>query len=539
MFPGDVPENRVVPDKTQLISPPLDVPSPSLNQSSSPGLADNVRTALQKHFWFWGVVLVSVALVFSVIRDLRMRLWLDEIFTIYMARQPNITQIIKATREGCDGAPPLYAIIVHWLLPIVRNEALAARLPSTLGFCCMMICVLAVCRRRLAAIYAVIAMMFVWNTSLYYASEGRSYGMVLGCGGIALLSWQMATERRRRPLAITLFAGSLSFMVALHYYAIFFLVPFFVAELVRAWEFRKPDLAILAAMLPPVFIVILHYPLIVAWRPYLVHFYSPANPLSFWPFYEQYLTPFLPACLFALLLFAVLPEPVHHKATEFSIPKPEGVAICILVLMPVFVAVAAVYTTHAFVLRYVLWTTMGFGLLAAAGFSNAEHSRIGVGVGILGLMVGSLLLSGISALTAPPELRFGNELASQEIKTLPDSADPIVIPSASLFVELSYYSEPPLRSRLVFLEEPDLAVKYWNTDTSEYLLAALAPRIHFRVEDVKDILRKYPRFIVVATRDDFLIGHLLRLGYKVTPSNAINPPKDAINPPILYEVIGT
>jgi hypothetical protein len=157
-------------------------------------------------------------------------MWIDELYTLHTARQASIGEIVKATMEGGD-APPLYPIPVHAILPWVRHEALAVRLPSTLGFCGMVLCLLGFCRRRLPAAYSFTVALLACYECLYYASEGRSYGVVLGCAAGALLCWQHAVDGRRTILAIPLLAISLALMTAMHYYAVFFLVPLFLAEM--------------------------------------------------------------------------------------------------------------------------------------------------------------------------------------------------------------------------------------------------------------------------------------------------------------------
>ena len=151
--------------------------------------------------------------------------------------------------------------------PAVKLEALALRLPATLGYCAMVLCLMAFCRRRLPAVYSFVATLFACDALLFYSTEGRCYGMVLGCAAGALLCWQMAMEGRRRALSVTLLAFCLALMTALHYHAIFFLVPLAVAEIVRCRKSLKPDLAIMAAMLPAVLVLAVHYPLIRAWQP--------------------------------------------------------------------------------------------------------------------------------------------------------------------------------------------------------------------------------------------------------------------------------
>src|SRR6185369_10568255 len=108
--------------------------------------------------------------------------------------------------DGMDGAPPLYPIFVSALLPVIRNEALAVRLPSTLGYGAMVVCLLAFCRRRLPASYAMGAVVLASSACLDYSFEGRSYGLGLGFAAGVLLCWQSAVDHRRRGLSLSLLA---------------------------------------------------------------------------------------------------------------------------------------------------------------------------------------------------------------------------------------------------------------------------------------------------------------------------------------------
>ena len=192
-----------------------------------------------------------------------------------------------------DASPPLYPIIAHWLLPIVQNDALAVRLPATLGYCAMILCLMAFARRRLSAVFAFAASLLAFEPTLYYATEGRAYGLVLGCAAAALICWQMAAEGRRRTWALVLLAICLALMVALHYYAIFFLVPLCLAEIVRWRSSGRMDFAMMAAMAPAPLVLGLHYVLLVAGQNYDANFWAHASLGQIAPFYERFLLPAL------------------------------------------------------------------------------------------------------------------------------------------------------------------------------------------------------------------------------------------------------
>ena len=135
----------------------------------------------------------------------------------------------------------------HACLPIVRPDALAVRLPSTLGFIGMLGCIMVFCHRRMPARYAFLAALFAATACGFYATEGRAFGLVMGCAAGALLGWQRAADRSPRLLALTLLGVFLMAMTALNYYSIFFLFPLGLAEIVRWRQRGRLDFAVLAA----------------------------------------------------------------------------------------------------------------------------------------------------------------------------------------------------------------------------------------------------------------------------------------------------
>ena len=109
--------------------------------STYEGVAQSSEQEMRNRAWLmaWAVALCIV--VSSIAIDIRRPMWSDEIYTVLSARQPGVSNIFEYVRQGCDGVPPLYLVIVHLLIPLLKNEALAARLPATLGFGAMAPCV--------------------------------------------------------------------------------------------------------------------------------------------------------------------------------------------------------------------------------------------------------------------------------------------------------------------------------------------------------------------------------------------------------------
>ena len=116
--------------------------------SSLAGVARRIDSAAERHFWRCTLVFLLVFTACAIALDFRMKMWNDEVVTLYVAQQGSPAEIVAATKDGMDATPPLYPIMVAAILPVVRPDALAVRLLSTLGFAGMLLAVLAFCHRR-------------------------------------------------------------------------------------------------------------------------------------------------------------------------------------------------------------------------------------------------------------------------------------------------------------------------------------------------------------------------------------------------------
>jgi hypothetical protein len=479
-------------------------------------LTGKVNASLDKHFWLWACLVTLMFFACSIARDLRTTLWFDELFTLYLAKLGSPEEIISFN----DASPPLYPIIVHWLLPIIGNDALAIRLPATLGYCAMMLCLWAFCRRRLPAAFAFACALLTFERGLYFATEGRAYGLVLGCAAGALLCWQMAAEGKRRGLTITLLAFCSALMVALHYYAIFFLVPLFLAEVVRWRTARTVDFGILAAMVPAPLVLVLHYPLFAAGQDFEAHFWAQPSLGAIVPFYERFFLPPLILGGLAVVVVALLAGSSTDEGKRpktANLPRHEWTLVAALVLLPPAVIVVSMYTTHAFFERYLLWTTIGFALLGAAGLSAAVRGRAAVGVVLIAIAIVSIARLEIGPLFETPALRTAEPMRQELDKVARDASEPIVVANAHAFMELSYYLQPPLRERLIFPLSRELDLRYRGFDTDALTLGPLGRRGQIPVKAYEEILAQNRSFLLAATQRDYLAQHLASSGYRVTP----------------------
>lgn len=445
-----------------------------------------------------------------------------------MAHLRTLHDIVDATLAGSDGAPPLYAAIVHLILPVIKNEALATRLPATVGFSVMLLCLLAFARRRLSAVHSFIAVLIAAWSCFPYATEGRSYGLVLGCAAAALGAWQAAADRRRRPLNLVFLAVALAFMVAFHYYAIFFLLPLTFAETVRLRTSRQIDFTMfagmLAALLSTVLVLYLHASFIQAGAPSRVHFWSPATWAQIPQFYTAFVIKVSALCLLpAIVMLAVRPAPEgRDDAQPTGLTAPEWAAIALLAAMPALVIALSRYTTHVFVDRYVLWASLGFAILLSALLQKAARAQTIIGVAVLCVLLSLLALREVAGLLKTPRLSDG-EAVARVLSTLPESDKLIVIVDSHAFMELSYYARPQLRPRLAYIVNPEFELTYLHRDTESRLLASLGSSSKLAVITYKMLIATYPDFLLVTGSpiDNYLHWELKSAGYRAQAVNSL------------------
>ena len=204
-------------------------------------------------------LLVGISTLYFVCTDMlaaRKPLWYDELVVLHVARLRTLADLWAALRAGADFNPPLYHVATHGTFAVLGAGSLATRLPAMIGFWVMALSLFRFVGRRCGPLYGWVGLLFPLTTGAYglYAYEGRSYGAVLGCCGLALVCWQSAAEGERRGIALAGLALSLGAAVASHYYAVLLFIPLLLGEMVRWLSRRRVDpamgLALLAGLVP-------------------------------------------------------------------------------------------------------------------------------------------------------------------------------------------------------------------------------------------------------------------------------------------------
>ena len=64
-------------------------------------LVHGIERTLERHFWRWTALAVTMLLLSMIVIDLRKKLWIDELVTVYMAKQDGPAEIVA--RHGRRG----------------------------------------------------------------------------------------------------------------------------------------------------------------------------------------------------------------------------------------------------------------------------------------------------------------------------------------------------------------------------------------------------------------------------------------------------
>jgi hypothetical protein len=427
-------------------------------------------------------------------------LWYDEIFTSYVSQFSTLDEFWAGL--ACDNNPPLYYLLTHLCVAGFGPSPLALRLPSMIGFWVLCLCLYRFVAGRSLAPVAWVAALFPIATYAYdYAFEARPYGVLLGCGGLALLGYQSMTERDNRTTAFLFLTLSLAAAVSTHYYAVLLWIPLGLAELVRSRTRRRVDLPVWLALVLGLTPLLFYLPLIEQAKAYSSGFWAKPSwallPATYVHLLERTLLPFV-GVLIALALAPALTDTRRDVADRpggrFS--SHEAALAIGLTLLPLFALLLGFGVTGVYHTRYVLPTVIGFAILLA--LVTSYHARDAGGVAII--------LAGILAvwqLLAPAGhyLRVAVEAAKlrTHIEFLTRHAQegtPIAVADPLAYLQLAHHAPPALASRLVYASSPTESLRFKGNDTSERALRVLRDRTGLPIHDFETFVADTPEFRV-------------------------------------------
>jgi hypothetical protein len=509
---------------------------------------DNFAEVLTEHLEkrkLW--VLCGVSILYLGLTCLiasRKLMWFDELFTYYIATLPHVSDIWSALLAG-EPNPPLLYLTTRASFALFGINHISIRLPEVLGFWVMSLCLFQFVSTRSSALYGFVAMLFPLVTGAgHYATEARSYALILGFSGLSLLCWQAAAEGYARKRALTGLAVSLAAAVSSHYYAILLFVPLVIGEGVRSRSLRRLDLPIWlsfsAAMTP----LLLFLPLIARAKTFSATFWAKPSWGQCFTFYMGFLAPSLVPLVpvFILLVLYSMSDPTTaRRQTQVSgppLPWYEIAAAFGFMAIPVVAVLLAQLVTGAFTPRYALPSGIGFSILLAAAAASVPAGRALIGVALVLSVCGAFVGKELSYYRS--DLVPASLVPMSTSKFLQSEREhdlPIVASDSFTFMELGHYAPRELAARLVYLADPGLSLHYLDDDSDDRALLALKPWFPFKIERYGPYMASQRRFLVYGSLGgNWLLSELIAADMRIElrGRNAnkllfLISPKDSIN----------
>lgn len=440
--------------------------------------------------------------IITYILSRRKLLWNDELYTYYIAQLRTMNDVLGALMSGGEQLPPFFYLLTRASITLFGTNNFALRLPEIIGFWIMCICLFAFVARRTSNLYGLLAALFPLVTSaFYYAYEARPYGLVLGFSSLALLSWQSITMNRLRALSIICLSISLAAALSSHYYGIFAILPLALGEIVRTLVRRRFDVLVWTAFCLAFVPLAWHIPLIQQARTYSGSFWAKTAWINIPDFYSNL---FYPATipLILLLFFSGIyqtnwrnnvPEE-SRKVPNSNAPVFEVMAALGFIIVPVICVVLGKFVTGAFTDRYAIIAIIGFSILFSFIAAKLNNNNSLVSIVLIVCFVGWF---GLLALKDRWGINgFSPKLKIQLLQRKGVDNLPVVAADPHTFIELNYYS-PEIRSRVVYLADPEASLQRLNTNSIEQgMVDLLKPWFRLNVRDYKSYIATRPRFLL-------------------------------------------
>ena len=483
--------------------------------SSSTGVlaaaAVNVQTPIDKSRGEQLATLgIWVAIAYTAVRNVLAAasrpFWFDELCTVIVAGQPSLAKMWYALRHAEDSSPLLYVFVAHICAAFVPNAEIAYRLPSILGFACVLWCLFVFVRTRCGSAIAFVCALLPTLTELYsrYAIEARSYELVVACVAIALVCYQ----RSEHPRWVVALAASLFAAGAFHYYGFFTLVPFICAEGVNATRTHirwRVWCAILSGFVP----VMGAYPLLRQIKNfYGAHFWGQATWSVVWNMYGRlpYRAALIAMATLAIMSACTIFVPMWRRLSGPSESHfaNEHVLVIALLALPIIEYFGIKLAHGALTMRYALALILGVAI--AVSYTLRFLGRwvvIPVCIAVLLLAARHEILLW-KALSTNQRAVASFASPFEELTNAGGHPDlPIVVSSGQTYLPLAYYSTPQWRSRMVSLVDPASAVAYAGSDSVDRQLLALSCCFPLRVYDFQLFAPDNPSFLLYSDGDDF------------------------------------
>jgi hypothetical protein len=451
--------------------------------------------------WVLFVFLLLQYIITVSMTDQSKPFWLDEVCTYYTASVTSVSRVIQVQKTSPLAVePPLNDIFAHAFVEAFPRQHKVIRIPAAIGFLALVICTFFFLRRLGGVKLAVIATaLLLASQSLYYASEGRPYGVALGMWGATLLFWQGARRNLNWPPLAAL-AVAIAAAINDHYFAILMPIPIVIAEIV---SFRQRGTRPWRVL----FAVSVGYVSALLWLPFLkagsqygtdhpIHLYQLKIAYKFMllllPTFN-YVGDFVSA-LFVLFVFAGIALLVRSGVFRESEGYAEWVALTSSCLIPLFGAALAYMTHGPLEARYVLYAVTGFCALAAVGIGALVQRTTGLYLALIFI----LAVACAQEVSVVQENRTATRREDQPLPpTSPDQI--VVIADYGKFLGMESEDDRP-SARLAYVYDRNQEIKYFHTGFTSHAIVNAAVIASLPVYDADSFLASHSAFLVAGWR---------------------------------------
>jgi hypothetical protein len=432
-------------------------------------------------------------------------LWYDELVTLYISGLQPFSLVWEALKEGADGTPPGYYILVRAARMLPGDPHLTLLIPSIVGYLLTLLGVYSFTKKRLPAIAGLIAVVLMALSPFRaYGLEARPYSLLIGFLAVSAAFWQRIDEQR---FAAPLFALFLTLTVACHYLAVITILPFAVAELTGTLLSRRIRWKAWAACL------IATIPAFVS-LPILLH-YRAAFGRSFWTraswdmavrTYGDYVgIDYRLAFFFVLILFVGLGESLirtfragaRQETRDVQFRSAELVLISSFLFYPALLTVLTKLLGSGYTSRYGLPAVLGL-VLGSVFLTRTLWLKSSSVYLLAALLIIFAFRSGSDFLMVYKARSIGvdghwNRLAELSVS---EPGIPVVIASPLAYLQAVEYSPPEMRDRLIQIVDGDTASRLVGTDTPDRTNRILANFVPLHVEGLAEFQAGHQKFIL-------------------------------------------
>ncbi len=446
-------------------------------------------------------------------------LWADELITLSVAMQAGLPGVWRALVAGADPNPPLIHLLVQASTHLFGLGPLALRLPAMLCVFCTLALLWAMLRRWVRPTFAAAGILvFMATRGLDYAYDARSYAplMAFTIAALALWMWLSGASGGRRALLYAGLTAALAGAVSSNYYGVLAAVPVAAGELARMRLTKRMDAGVWIAMVFGLSPLFWYLPLI---RHDLAEFgphawNRPAPGMVGSSYVELVEAIFWPTLLLAGYA-------LRKRLVRFCVPRPEFVAIAVLLLYPLLGYLLAAAGSAMISPRCVVPVCCGFGLAAGVlcqrVFGRAPRSGFAV---VFFLLTWVTMREAVCARLLLDQRRAFLELRDEVQR---DAHSRVFVADSAFALPLFFYSSKTVQARMVFPIDFAAIHRYEADDSGEENLWAGRNGVFpFPIVSLSSLYPLQPDDLAVARPDGWLAHEIEAAGCKVVlvPSRA-------------------